>query len=97
MIFERRRTYPTSEVRCTLGEACTVALTGSGMAASNAVVVIHGDQDPYASRETQRALYDALGSSAKELVVIDGSDHVAHALTRPKVQWAGAISTFLDE
>ena len=59
-------------------------------------LVIHGDQDPYASRETQRALYDALGSSAKELVVIDGSDHVAHALTQPKVQWAGAIGAFLD-
>ena len=59
-------------------------------------LVIHGDQDPYASRETQRALYDALGSSAKELVVIDGSDHVAHALTTPKVQWAGAIGAFLD-
>jgi len=29
-------------------------------------------------------------------VVVDGSDHVAHALTQPKVQWAGAISTFLD-
>ena len=59
-------------------------------------LVIHGDQDPYASRSTQRALYDALGSSAKELVVIDGSDHVAHALTTPKVQWAGAIGAFLD-
>jgi pimeloyl-ACP methyl ester carboxylesterase len=59
-------------------------------------LVIHGDQDPYASRETQRALCDALGSSSKQLVVIDGSDHVAHALTQPKVQWAGAIGAFLD-
>ena len=36
--------------------------------------------------EKRSGLY-ALGSPAKELVVIDGSHHVAP--TRPKVQWAG--------
>lgn len=59
-------------------------------------LVVHGDKDPYASIATQRALFNTLGSAEKSLVVIDASDHVAHALTRPKVQWAGAINAFLD-
>jgi len=60
-------------------------------------LVIHGDVDPYAGAEDQRGLLAGLGSADKRLVVVPGSDHVAHALTEPKLKWGAALRAFFDE
>ena len=51
---------------------------------------------PRRSTPTQKKLFDALGAPDKSYASIPGSDHVAHALTLPKVAWARHVRDFLD-
>ena len=72
-------------------QASPTALSGLRWiwATSRAPLVIHGDQDPYASRHSGLSMMR--WEWRLRIGRRDGSDHAAHALTQPKVQWAGAI------
>jgi len=59
-------------------------------------LVVHGDRDPEAPVEEQRALFAKLGAARKEFATIDTADHVAHVLDTSRDAWTKTVTAFLD-